>query len=293
MTTTGKSRMSPRLSTSAPGWLLGWTFRRRNWFGIKVMNSALAALSLRDTGGIQKVRCQRLIMFAGLKPRRESLEFQKGWAAMAVLNLEWEWNIRCGGHIPGYPRTLHPLLPARAPISAEAAVDSSAHARTRLSLTSRTLHVSFPFPNATAVCLTLYTGATWKCKETKPLWTRSPQGRQERVGQCSTPILGKVTGGEGSAHFAGAPATGTPSDFVSPSFCLPPPSCRLGWHPPNAECRLHSSPCLSRCRRMPWPSRPFHTCRADASLGWASVPSSSGASSSRGKVTAGKTLSLS
>lgn len=164
MTTTGKSRMSPRLSTSAPGWLLGWTFRRRNWFGIKVMNSALAALSLRDTGGIQKVRCQRLIMFAGLKPRRESLEFQKGWAAMAVLNLEWEWNIWCGGHIPGYPRTLHPLLPARAPISAEAAVDSSAHARTRLSLTSRTLHVSFPFPNATAVCLTLYTGATWKCK---------------------------------------------------------------------------------------------------------------------------------
>lgn len=175
MTTTGKSRMSPRLFTSAPGWFLGWTFRRRNWFGIKVMNSALAALSLRDTGGIQKVRCQRLIMFAGLKPRRESLEFQKGWAAMAVLNLEWEWNIRCGGHIPGYPRTLHPLLPARAPISAEAAVDSSAHARTSLSLTSRTLHVSFPFPNATAVCLTLYTGAIWKCKETKPLWTRSPQ----------------------------------------------------------------------------------------------------------------------
>lgn len=71
-TTTEKSSMSPRLSTLAPGWSLGWTFRRRNWLGIKVMNSVLASLSSRDTGGIQKVRCQRLIMFAGLKPRRET-----------------------------------------------------------------------------------------------------------------------------------------------------------------------------------------------------------------------------
>lgn len=74
MTTTEKSRMSPRLSTLAPEWLLGWTFRRRNWFWHKGDEFSLGFFEFEGhrKHPLQKVRCQRLIMFAGLKPRRET-----------------------------------------------------------------------------------------------------------------------------------------------------------------------------------------------------------------------------
>lgn len=146
---------------------------------------------------------------------------------MTVLDPEVEWNIQCGGHFPGYPRTLPRPLPAHLRFQRQLRWTVPRTLRLpchRLRPTASTLHVSFPISNATAVCLTCTrvppgnAGRQSLCGHTSP-------SRQEPVGQCSTAILGKVIGGEGSAHFTEAPRSQPLPQERPLMLCLPHSPC--------------------------------------------------------------------
>lgn len=190
--------------------------------------------------------------------------------------------------------TFHPL--GSPLVSAAAAADSSIQARAPLELPIQLqVHSTrFSLLQHPGCVLGLHSSATWKCREFVSLRTPSPKGRRSQWIRVLPPSFREIVWG-GILYTSPEPWRSRPLlQAAATSVMHPYAPCPLtpaSWdHSPNKLLapRSFSQTVLQEAAGPPG----LHSlsCKADSSLGWAALPSSSGrASFWEGRQTAGKT----